>query len=499
MKTNKIFAILLCVACSIGLYSCNDESAKQPLANPAVNTAGTTYQSLTFSWNDIPNAVQYGYRLTGETDDYAESGVTKSTQIKFTGLKPSTTYQLEVWAFAALDGDYSTPPAVVLTATTDALTKLSTPQLTVEEIRGVAHASWEPVENAQNYNYEVIGSGNQTVASGTTAETSVEVKGLVRGDYKFTVYATTGKGGFEQSDAAIGSFQITTSEIWRVTGTYYSVALNSSWKATIIAYSNSTYSIPSFYGVDGYNLDFSIDESNSSDMFSFLTGEEYVEGRWKYWLINTGVEYPDKLWTSPWKNACTFTGDAFEGEVKIGLYYGDDQDWGYDTFTWDTTKLDINTLPGTYSTRIFGEELDNNWAEFEEYDYDGFDSVIVFEGDNMISLDGFYWDDCPIFGEVDASKHTVIFEGMQDMYETSSGGRYVFGSKANVEESVTAKVQNDGSITMSDFGIWYIYKSGTKKLYAYGTAELTQNSASGMPKKKIKTSHNSIRPLRPTN
>ena len=478
MKTNKLFAILLCVACSIGLYSCSDDDAKQPLANPAVNTSGTSYQSLTFSWDAIPNAVQYGYRLTEEGDGYSESGVTKATKIKFNNLQPATTYQLEVWAFAALDGDYSTPPAVVLTATTDALTKLGTPQLTVEEIRGIVHASWDPVENAQSYYYEVSGSGNQTVASGTTTETTVDIRGLVRGDYKFSVYATTAQGGFEQSDAAIGTFQITTSEIWRVTGTYYSVALDSSWNATLIAYSNSTYSILSFYGVEGYNLDFSIDESNTGDMFSFVNGELYEQGRWKYWLIDTGVEYPDKLWTSPWRNACKFEGNATAGEVQIGLYYGDDQDWGYDTFTWDTTKLDIASLPGTYTTHIFGDQLDDNWADFEAYDYEGYDSTIIFEGDDMISLDNFFWDDCPIFGEVNSSERTIVFEGMQVMSEISTGGKYIFGSKANLEESVTAKVLEDGSITMTDFAIWYVYKSGTKKLYAYGTMELIKNSAS---------------------
>lgn len=359
MKTNKLFAILLCVACSIGLYSCSDDDAKQPLANPTVNVAGTSYQSLTFSWDAIPNAVQYGYRLSDETNEYSKAGVSKTTQVKFTGLNPSTTYTLEVWAFAAIDGDYSTPPAVTLTATTDAVIKLSTPEITVDIKTKTTTISWTSVDKAENYTYQLTGPGNTVVSSGTTTKTSVSFRGLAGGNYQFTVMANSSVGGYIASDVATATFQI--------------------------------------------------------------------EG----------------------------------GEAE----------------------LDIETLPGVYAIHIYGYNATSSTPEDFDYEFDDEEdgARIIFEGDNMISIDDLWWSECPIFGSVDSKKRTITFEA-QDYYVYSSGAKYVFASKDDVNGDVMAQVNVDGSITMDNFGLWKVQKDGTVKgIELYASTVLTKLSSASKP------------------
>lgn len=497
MKTNKIIALLLSVACSIGLFSCSDDSDLQPLGNPSVSSTGLSYESLSFSWNAIPNAVQYGYRLTDESGEYSLAGVTKKTEVNFNGLQAATTYKLEVWAFAAIDGDYSTPPAVTLTATTDPLIKLATPTLTIEEVNGNATAKWTSVDNADSYDYEVTASNNEIVASGNTDKTSLAVKGLPEGDYRFSLYATTSKGGYERSDAATATFHVNASEIWRANGTYYSIELNSSWPATIVAYSNSTYVLLAYYGVEGYNLEIAVNESVASDKFSFINGELYESNGWKCWNVPTGLSVPDKIWAYPWDNYSYFSGDETGGEIGIGLYYGDDFEWGYDTFTWGGAELDINSLPGTYATHCYGvEKNDDTGWKAQEFDYSGYDSTILLEGDNIISLDGFYWDECPVFGEVDTENKTIIFEP-QDLVVYDDGEKYAFGGKNNSADSVTATVNADGSISLVDFAIWYVYTDGTPDyLCVYGTADLTKSTASKISMRKsapVKSAKTSIK------
>lgn len=129
MKKIRIFAMLLSLACATGFVACDDdEDVKQALQTPSVSDTFSDYQSLDFKWDAVDNTIQYGYKLYSSDDMVVEAGVTKGTEIRFTGLQPASTYKLLVWAFAGLDTDYSTSPAAELTATTAALKHWLLPQ-----------------------------------------------------------------------------------------------------------------------------------------------------------------------------------------------------------------------------------------------------------------------------------------------------------------------------------------------------------------------------------
>ena len=104
MKKIRIFAMLLSLACATGFVACDDdEDVKQALQTPSVSDTFSDYQSLDFKWDAVDNTIQYGYKLYSSDDMVVEAGVTKGTEIRFTGLQPASTYKLLVWAFAGLD------------------------------------------------------------------------------------------------------------------------------------------------------------------------------------------------------------------------------------------------------------------------------------------------------------------------------------------------------------------------------------------------------------
>lgn len=356
MKTTKIFAMLLSLACSMGLYSCSEDTDLTPVSKPALISTGISYESLSFSWDPIPNAVQYGYKLSDESKSFSESGVTKLTNASFSGLQPATTYTLEVWAFAAVDGDYSTPPASAITATTDGLIKLATPEATVSATKSTFKASWTAVENAESYKYVITNSKNEKVKSGNTKKTSVTIKGLDGGSYTFSIHATTTEGGYEDSE---------------------------------------TFSIP----------------------FS-------VEG---------------------------------------------------------SAPLDINSIPGSYWAWTSGQQADDNW-NFVAFDYPDLVTTIVKTGDNTVTLDGFYWEDCPVTGTVNISDRTITFP--HQIYEEYGTSRCILGSSTKAYGDMIATINDDGSISIQDFGIWFEYTSGDIYKYAYGQSDLVKNTPSSVSKRQ---------------
>lgn len=332
MKKSIIYsALLIGSLCLFG--ACSDDE-QQPLGNPTVEATDATYESLSFSWQPIANAVQYGYRLSDPAGEAVEAGVSQKTSVSFSGLQPATTYTLEVWAFAAMDGDYSTPPAAVLTATTNALVKLGTPDVTVDINGADIKISWEKVENAESYNFSIVDADGNVVKEGGTVKTTYKMSSLVPGEYTLTVEAKTKKGGFENSDPCVKTFTIGLVELWRANGTYSSADLEDSWYATIVAYNDKSYSILAFYGAEGYNLDFTVDTSNKDDMFSFVNGEEVTVKRNKYWRVDTGIEYPEYILSKPWDNNCKFKGTSKSGSVEIAVYIGGNLVEAKDTFVW---------------------------------------------------------------------------------------------------------------------------------------------------------------------
>lgn len=473
MKHTKIFAMLCSLALAAGFTACDDnDDIKQPLNSPEVTQENVNYQSLSFSWDKIANAVQYGYRLTDPNGISVKADVTQKTSVIFTGLLPSTTYTLEVWAFSGIDSDYSTPPAITLTATTDALVQLATPVVTATSDNGLTF-SWDAVPEALTYSYIVTDSEGATIEAGTTENTYVQLKGLPNGEYSISVTAL-GHDGYSDSATAVATGEILVSEIYRIEGIYHSAELDSSWTATMVAYSDNTYSILSFYGVEGYNLDFTVNTANTNDMFTILNGEYVNDTAAGYvtWQVPTGLSEPSMLIAYPWNNYCYWEGDSQSGSVNIGCYHGAGYAiWDYDTFTWPAVsdKDPMAAITGTFTNHfVGGSSINNDWA-WEEIDAPDWHATIKKIDDETVEIDGIFWTDTPVYGIVDFEAGTITIEAQEygDTY-------YTFASSAGATVSVVATINADGSITVPDMGLWYYFEDYGWYYYMSGTATLTK-------------------------
>lgn len=452
MKKIKIFAMLLSLACASGFVACdNDDVVKQALQTPSVSDTFTDYQSLDFKWDAIANSIQYGYKLYGPDDMVVEAGVTKGTEVRFTGLKPASTYKLLVWAFAGLDTDYSTSPAAELTATTAALKKLAAPaNLAVAD----NIATWDAVENADSYSYTISASEGGIVNSGNLTTTSVKISGLEDGDYTFSVKAVSSQGGFvPESDAATVTFQFKTSTptfLWKATGTYYSYVLNKSWNATLFAYSDGTYSIPAFYGVEGYDLNFSV---GTDGKLSILSGTYDYED---YYTVATGVASVGDIYVYVADISLSgFDGSSAGGDLWMSYY---DAGWANfyecDTFNWTSstsgdTSLTIDDIVGSYSSYFQGYDglgdEDNN-----DVDYEWYGAEISKVNESTVAISNLYWTGYPVNGVVDLDNKTITIA-------PQVCGTYTFASVEGVDQSVVATINGDGSIFLPHVAYWYCW------------------------------------------
>lgn len=510
MKKNTIFAMLLSLACSAGFISCSDEDTlKQPLPAPSVSNEAGNYQSLSFNWEKVENTIQYGYKLYDPEEAVVEAGVTTKTSASFSGLKPATTYTLRVWAFNGMDSDYSSSPAAEITATTAALIKLATPTLTISNENGKTVASWNAVADAETYEYSIRDAANLLVTSGSIAETSYTIKGLDEGDYTFNVTATTTQGGYLASDMASATFHVDKAESWRVTGTYYSESLNQSWEATIVAYSNGSYSILSFYGVEGYNFDFTPAADGS---ITIDNGAQGGDSSFQYWIVPTGLSSQPEFYPYPWggNSYCGFEGGKTGGNLWLGNYYGSNfEGWGEDTFTWSGVSVEITSvddLVGTYTNHAWGftylgDDPDNG----EDYEAYNWTATVEKIDDTTVSIDGLYWLDCPVIGKVDFSAGTITFDPQE--YATY----YTFSGVDGYEYPVVATFEQDGTIIIPEYCLWSEY-AGVWYWYLYGQNELTKSTAAtskaapaAMTAKSVKSTRTStvaqtgkiIKPSRP--
>lgn len=473
MKHTKTLAILLSLAMATLFSACNEnEDLKQALSSPTVAQENANYQSLSFSWNKIDNAVQYGYRLIDPNGRVVNADVTQKTSVIFNGLKPSTTYTLEVWALAGMDSNYSTPPAVTLTATTDGLVQLSTPVVTSSSDNGLTFL-WEGVPNAMEYSYIVKDAEEGIVAAGTTENTYVQLMGLPNGEYLISVTAL-GHDGYSDSATASATGSVLISELYRVEGIYHSAELDSSWSATMVAYSDNTYSILSFYGVDGYNFDFTVNTANTNDMFTILNGEYVNDTAAGYvtWQVPTGLSDPAMLIAYPWYNYCYWEGDSQSGSVNIGCYHGAGYAiWDYDTFTWPAVSDNdpMAAITGTFNNHFVGGSSINDTWIWEDIDAPDWHATIKKIDDETVELDGLYWTESPVYGIVDFEAGTITIEAQEygDTY-------YTFASTRGATDPVVATINADGSITVPDMCLWYYFDGDGWYYYMSGTATLTK-------------------------
>ena len=118
--------VLLC----IGIFtSCKDEDpVTTPLQTPTGEVYKATVSSLTFHWENIKDATQYGYELMDPENNVVYGDVTTGTTATFTGLKDNTTYTLNVWAYSSFGSSFEKSSIATLTGKTPAIVQLATPK-----------------------------------------------------------------------------------------------------------------------------------------------------------------------------------------------------------------------------------------------------------------------------------------------------------------------------------------------------------------------------------
>ncbi len=438
---------LLSALCA--LTSCkDDEKVLTPLPAPEAGLYQATVSSLTFYWDKVANATQYAYELLDPEGEKVSGGVTESTVAVLTGLKDNTSYKFTVWAYGPFEGDYSKSPVAEISGTTPAIIQLATPVPVINLENGVV-ASWEAIANAAYYSYTCT-SANGTDISGTVEGTSVALSNLATGAYSFSVKAVSGEEAFSDSESATVSFEIEKKESWRVVGTFDDGTGNK-WPVTMIVWNNGTYTLKDWYNVEGYDLEFSVNDDTTINILNCY--EPYLPNIW----VEAGFEEDNgwiKLYTA--SGYSSFAGSKSEGGSVWFYSYKTE---GYAEFSWtgDGGSL-IDDLVGTYSQNSTGSQIfdGSNWVDFTSTN----DVVIEKIDDNTVSVTGLMYEDNTLKATVDAEAKTLTFEPQTWL------DWYVFCVYDSPTASVVATIA-DGVITMSN---WTAYYTDYSYSYVYGAS-----------------------------
>lgn len=443
-KHSILAAALLSLLATTFLSACDDDDVKAtPLSRPVATAADATYNSLTFRWDKIDGATQYGYRLKGESGAALVTDVTNTNTVTFSGLEYDTPYSLEVWAYGAYGSKNATSEVTVLQARTADLTDLAVPQLAAAAQGASVAVTWQEIEHAASYSILITDTEGAEVRTAQVSEPAYTVSGIAAGTYTVTVTATPDSPAFRASTASL-TIVVERSAQWTVEGTY-TTGDGRSWTARMSFFGDGEYVIEDWYGVAGYNFTFFINESTPDDMF--VCSDEY-EVDSNYWVqVPTGKSDPSIVYIYPWYNYCSFTGDRSAGEIK--LYTSDTMTTEkYDTFTWGGQGgPNIEDLCGEWTMHSTGYEgmTSNDWVLFE------INSPIVITkvSDTQISVPGWFLEDEAVVGTVDFANRTVTFE--PQTYATY----YIFAG-ATADTPVTGTISEDyKTITVPTFGAWY--------------------------------------------
>ena len=327
---------LLAAACMGAFSSCSDDddTLNGKLDKTNAEVLSQSVSSLSFTWKAIKNASQYAYELRDPDENLVESGVTTDLAASFTNLQPNTTYQLKVWAYGAYGSGYETSEPIYLTATTPAIVQLGTPKVTVVTSGATTTASWKSVEHAKKYEYYVkLKGADKVLESGTVTDTEVALYGLV-GEYELGVKSISTSEAYSDSEYDKVEFKVEKREVWRTVGTFDDGAGNS-WKATIVAYSNDSYKILKWYGVEGYDFEFSVTSAGNVA----VTNAYKDAGEWYY--VRTDATHH---LTVHHTYHSSFSGNSTSG--KMTIYNGKDI-----TFTWPVAVTESWRAEGTCSVK----------------------------------------------------------------------------------------------------------------------------------------------------
>lgn len=429
------------------LSSCkDDDTVLTPLPAPEAGLYQATVSSLTFYWDKVANATQYAYEFFSLEGDKVTGGVTEGTVAVLTGLKDNTDYKFTVWAYGPFEGDYSKSPVAEISGRTPAIVQLATPKLTVL-VNGGAVATWDEVPNATHYVLTISINGGKESSWDITG-TEMMIGNLSTGTYTVTLKAVSDDEAFSDSEPATATFEIEKKEAWRVDGTFDDGAGNQ-WPVTMIVWNNGTYTLKDWYNVEGYDLEFSVNDDTTINILNCY--EPYLPNIW----VEAGFE-EDNGWIQLYTASgySSFAGSKSEGGSVWFYSYKTE---GYPEFTWtgDGGSL-IDDLVGTYSQNSTGSQIfdGSNWVDFTSTN----DVVIEKIDDNTVSVTGLLYEDNTLKASVDAEAKTLTFEPQTWL------DWYVFCVYDSPTTSVVATIA-DGVITMSN---WTAYYTDNSYSYVYG-------------------------------
>ena len=429
------------------LSSCkDDDTVLTPLPAPEAGLYQATVSSLTFYWDKVANATQYAYELLNPEGDKVTGGVTEGTVAVLTGLKDNTDYKFTVWAYGPFEGDYSKSPVAEISGRTPAIVQLATPKLTVL-VNGGAMATWDEVPNATHYVLTISINGGKESSWDITG-TEMMIGNLSTGTYTVTLKAVSDDEAFSDSELATATFVIEKKEAWRVDGTFDDGAGNN-WPVTMIVWNNGTYTLKDWYNVEGYDLEFSVNDDTSINILNYY--EPYLPNIW----VEAGFE-EDNGWIQLYTAGgySSFAGSKSEGGSVWFYSYKTD---GYPEFTWtgDGGSL-IDDLVGTYSQSSTGSQIFDgaNWVDFNSTN----DVVIEKIDNNTVSVTGLMYEDSSLKATFDPKALTLTFEPQTWL------DWYVFCVYDSPTTPVVATISPAG-ITMSD---WTAYYTDNSYSYVYG-------------------------------
>ncbi|WP_297260974.1 fibronectin type III domain-containing protein [uncultured Prevotella sp.] len=450
MKHNKSFILRLGMLLVVALFStvmftsCSDDDLKTPLQQPSLMEGVKTVSSIAFSWEPVEGASQYAYELYDTNEQVVLGGVTNTTSVLTTGLKPKTEYTLKVWAYSPVDGKHSTSPIATITSVTNPQIPLVAPTSAESATgNGGVTITWPAVEHATAYKY--------TLSNGTTGETStnsVTLTSLAIGEYTISIVATSSDETYSDSEPFAFTFQRTKSELWRKDGVYTAANLpegSNKFNAEIVAYDDGSYTIVSPYGAKGFDISFTVDPESSE--IKPIGTESF-----------SGYEY---VWVSMQYDLGMFCGNGysgFEGNKQKGsvwfyaiCYDADGNDvgeGGQDTFTWGgDTEVTVDKLCGTYNAHVTGYDYFSSTWELQEVDRT--DEVTITKiDDTTVKISNFYGWGEDFTGTVDLDAKTITIQPV--LWNTY----YTFASIESATAPVVATFANDLTITFQNFTAW---------------------------------------------
>lgn len=406
----KITSMLAMLVAALSLTACSsddDEVVREGLTQNGITLTASTVSSLSFSWETVENATQYGYRLLDADGNAIDGGITTGTAVSFTKLSDDTEYAFELTAFAAYNGKYSNGEVETINVKTDKKVPLSSPTLTSEVNYEKVSVSWEAVENADTY-YVKVAVSDGTEKNDTITSTSYSFTGTVGLTYTVSVSAYTEAEAYSQSEWStteeLAPVQNPRKEIWRVTGEFKETDITGTTSTrTLVAYDDGTYELLDFiYEGTGYNLQFSVNDDGS---INILNGETPVNG---YIPVTCYDNYVCYIYPGAGYN-------KFDAEAGSFWYYSYSYNGGYSEFTWNKDDIvypygkrvkvcDVTYGNTTYPTRfddvksssIYIVDGENKfvWADFLDsgidllFTVDTSHSGAVFDANNIQSLKG---------------------------------------------------------------------------------------------------------------